>query len=51
MDLDYHEEKEAEFILKAFNVLGKIRFDILKIIDKMSNGSGNDYSNKRSYFG
>ena len=52
LDLDYKEEKEAEFIKKIFNFFSAIKGDILKIVDKMVN-SGTDSFKKESgsYFG
>ena len=52
LDLDYNEEKEAEFIKKMFDKFNESRFDILKVVEKMGNGGGNMVEDKgRSYFG
>ena len=52
LDLDYHEEKEAEFIKNMFDRFNESRFDILKVIEKMGNGEGKKVEDKsRSYFG
>lgn len=51
LDLDYDESKEAEFIKKAYVLLDKgVNYELLKIIDKMSNGS-EEKKEKSSYFG
>ncbi len=52
LDLDYAEEKEAEFIKKIFSFFSKIKGDVLGIVDKMVNsGSGNFKKESGSYFG
>lgn len=50
LDLDYHEENEAEFIKKTYNVFIEVKKEILDIIGKMSNG-GDVKKEKGSYFG
>jgi len=52
LDLDYHEEKEAQFIKKIFDKFNGARFNILKVVEKMSNGEGVGIEDRsRSYFG
>jgi len=53
LDLDYSEEKEAEFIKKMYEVFSKdVKGDFLKIISKLSNGGGSvGKVNNGSYFG
>lgn len=52
LDLDYNEEKEADFIKNVFNKFDSIRKDFLKIIEKMENSKDKLFeNNNRSYFG
>ena len=52
LDLEFNEEKEAEFIKNMFDRFNESRFDILKVIEKMGNGEGKKVEDKsRSYFG
>ena len=51
LDLDYNENKEAEFIKKIHNLLtNELTRKLLKIIEKMGNHS-EEKKEKRSYFG
>lgn len=53
LDLDYKEEKEANFIKKIYETFNKtVKPDILAVIEKLSNGE-NDSKKERngSYFG
>jgi len=52
LDLDYSEEKEAEFIKKIFDFFMEIKGEILEIIGKMLNGENESARKKgRGYFG
>lgn len=54
LDLDYSEEKEAEFIKRIFKVFNEdVRIKLLKITEKLSNneGAGPKKTDERSYFG
>jgi len=52
LDLDYSEEKEAEFIKIIFDFFDSFKGDVLKIIGKMVNGSdGSEKKEGRGYFG
>jgi len=51
LDLDYNEEKEAEFIKKLFYKFEEVKKDILKIVEKMGNGGDRKVDRERSYFG
>jgi len=52
LDLDYSEEKEAEFIKKIFRIFNEhIKLDLLKVIRKMSNGEDKKKEDSRGYFG
>lgn len=52
LDLDYSEEKEAEFIKNVFKIFLDIKEGLLKIVSKMTNsGTGNSKKESGSYFG
>ncbi|MBT4135488.1 hypothetical protein HOD75_03615 [archaeon] len=54
LDLDYNEEKEAEFINKIFKIFNEdIRIKFLAIVEKLGNGEGKKKSKESngSYFG
>jgi len=52
LDLDYSEEKEAEFIKKIFGFFNGIKKEILEIVDKMVNSNGVcSKKESGSYFG
>jgi len=54
LDLDYSEEKEAEFIKKLFHVFNHdIRIKFLDVVKKLGNGKSNDKKESKgsSYFG
>ena len=52
LDLDYAEEKEAEFIKKIFSFFNEIKGDVLGMINKMVNSGGVGFKKESgSYFG
>lgn len=54
LDLDYNEEKEAEFIKKIYNLFNNdVRLKLLKIVEKFNNGDEPKKKDNgdRSYFG
>ena len=54
LDLDYNEDKEAEFIKKVYDVFSnEISKKLLDIVEKMGNGKGSKEKKegKGSYFG
>ncbi|MGD9276675.1 MAG: hypothetical protein PVJ67_05865 [Candidatus Pacearchaeota archaeon] len=52
LDLEFNEDKEAEFIKKGFNEWQKIKKDILKIIEEVKkNWNKKSEVNGKSYFG
>ena len=51
LDLDYNEEKEANFIKLVFNKFDEVRKDILRVVERMNNGDGKKVDKGASYFG
>mgnify|MGYP001599513509 FL=1 len=53
IDVDYNEEKEAEFIKNTFKVWNSIKKDWLRVIDSIKNNWDNkiDKGNNKGYFG
>jgi len=53
VDVDYNEEREAEFIKNTFNVWNSIKKDWLRVIDSIKNNWDNkiDKGNNKGYFG
>lgn len=53
LDLDYSEKKEADFIIKVFDVFNnQIRIGFLEVVEKLGNGKNtNKKDSKVSYFG
>ena len=53
LDLDYNEEKEVEFIKKAYNLFTQeISKKLLVVVEKMGNGKSNEEKKEKgSYFG
>jgi len=52
LDLDYSEEKEAEFIKKIFDFFSNMKGEVLRVVSKMVNGKdSNSKKEGREYFG
>jgi hypothetical protein len=53
LDLDYSEKKEADFIIKVFDVFNsQIRTGFLEVVEKLGNGKNNSKKDSKvSYFG
>ncbi|MFA5174258.1 MAG: hypothetical protein WC438_03695 [Candidatus Pacearchaeota archaeon] len=51
LDLEFNEEKEAEFVNNIFNRFSEIKKQLLEIVDKLENGDNKKEDNERSYFG
>lgn len=52
LDIKYKEENEAEFINESYNIFNKeMKEELLKIIEKLSNGEENSTSFNGNYLG